>query len=143
MEAVRFPLGEDNRMRRRASIWVISSSPYAKARSPKSRRAGQASPAFRQIGESGSRGGKNFENQDERLIFPVTVCDAIHDTVHAYVHKLVQCRILFRSNPSFLSVVSYLCFGGIASGKKIKRKLLAASDFFLIYYEKQYAKLFT
>ena len=23
---------------------------------------------------------------DERLIFPVTVCDAIHDTVHADAH---------------------------------------------------------
>ena len=114
MEAVRFPLGEDNRMRRRASIWVISSSPYAKARSPKSRRAGQASPAFRQIGESGSRGGKNFENQDERLIFPVTVCDAIHDTVHADVHQLVQCRFHSHPIPPSRGVVAYLCFGGIA-----------------------------
>ena len=48
MEAVRFPPGEDNRMRRRASIWGISSSPCGKARSPKSRRTGQA---FRQISE--------------------------------------------------------------------------------------------
>ncbi len=50
MEAVRFPPVEDNRM----SIWEISSLPCGKARSPKLRRTGQASPVFRQIGESGS-----------------------------------------------------------------------------------------
>ena len=55
MEAVRFPPGEDNRMRRRESIWGINFSPCGKARSPKSRRIGQESPAFRRIGESGSR----------------------------------------------------------------------------------------
>jgi hypothetical protein len=31
MEAVRFPPGEDNRMRRRTSIWEISSSLYGKS----------------------------------------------------------------------------------------------------------------
>ncbi len=56
MEAVRFPPGEDNRMRRRMSIWGISSWPCGKARSPKSRRIGQAFPEFWQNGESGSRG---------------------------------------------------------------------------------------
>ncbi len=41
VQAVRSPPGEDNR----TSIWEISSSPCAKARPPKSRRIGQASPA--------------------------------------------------------------------------------------------------
>ena len=48
------------------------------------------------------------------LVLPVTAYDAIHDAVHAGVHELVQCRILFQSNPSFRGVVAYLCFGGIA-----------------------------
>ncbi len=39
---------------------------------------------------------------DNRLIFTVIVCDA----VHADAHELVQCRILFHPNPP--SVVSYL-----------------------------------
>ena len=54
---------------------------------------------------------------DDLLIFPVTVCDVVHDTVHADEHELVQCRIFFQSNPSFRGVVAYLCFGGLASGK--------------------------
>ena len=41
MEAIGFPPGADNRMRRRMSIWGISSSPCGKARSPKSRRTGR------------------------------------------------------------------------------------------------------
>ncbi len=39
-------------------------------------------------------------------IFPVTVRDVIHDAVHAGVHRLVQCRILFHAIPP--SVASYL-----------------------------------
>ena len=46
--------------------------------------------------------------------------NAVHDAVHAGVHQLVYCRIFFQSNPSFLGVVAYLCFGGIASGKRKK-----------------------
>ena len=43
----------------------------------------------------------------------------------------VQCRILFQSNPSFRGVVAYLCFGGIASGKRKKpENHLVASDIF-------------
>lgn len=34
------------------------------------------------------------------LIFPVTVCDVIHDAVHADEYELVQCRIFLQSNPS-------------------------------------------
>ena len=43
---------------------------------------------------------------DNRLIFPVAICDAIHDTVHADAHQLVQCR--FHSHPIPPSLVSYL-----------------------------------
>ncbi len=54
---------------------------------------------------------------ENRLVFPVTAYNAVHDAVHAGVHELVQCRIFFQSNPSFRGVVAYLCFGGLASGK--------------------------
>ena len=43
---------------------------------------------------------------ENRLIFPVTAHDTVHDAVHAGIHELVQCRILFQSNPSFRGVVS-------------------------------------
>ena len=68
---------------------------------------------------------------ENRLIFPVTAYNAVHDAVHAGVHELVQCRIFFQSNPSFRGVVAYLCFGGIASGKRKKpENHLVASDIF-------------
>ncbi len=68
---------------------------------------------------------------ENRLVFPVTAHDTVHDAVHAGVHELVQCRIFFQSNPSFRGVVAYLCFGGIASGKRKKpENHLVASDIF-------------
>ncbi len=36
---------------------------------------------------------------DNRLVFPVTVHNVIHDAVPADVHQLVQCRILFHPIP--------------------------------------------
>ena len=56
-----------------------------------------------------------YDTKDRDRITPV-VCE-MQTVSHACVHELVQCRILFQSNPSFRGVVAYLCFGGIASGK--------------------------
>ncbi len=68
---------------------------------------------------------------ENRLVFPGTVHNAVYDAVHADIHQLVQCRIFFQSNPSFCGVVAYLCFGGIASGKRKKpENHLVASDIF-------------
>ncbi len=43
---------------------------------------------------------------DDLLIFPVAVCDVIHDAVHADTHELVQCRFLCHAIPPFRGVVS-------------------------------------
>ena len=51
IQAVRFSPGADNRMRRRTSIWGISSPSCGEARSPKSLRTGQRSGKLARGGE--------------------------------------------------------------------------------------------
>ncbi len=41
---------------------------------------------------------------ENRLVFPVAAHDTVHDAVHVCVHELVQCRILFQSNPSYYNI---------------------------------------
>ena len=40
------------------------------------------------------------------LILPITVCDSVHNAIHADTHELVQCR--FRFHPIPPSVVSHI-----------------------------------
>ncbi len=49
-------------MRRRMSIWEISSSPCGKARSPKSRRPGRASPVNRFFGNGAAGCGAKADD---------------------------------------------------------------------------------
>ena len=77
---------------------------------------------------------QRYRGWDQVLVFPVTAHDTVHDAVHADIHQLVQCRILFQSNPSFRGVVAYLCFGWIASGKRKKPETACSVRHFLIKY---------
>ncbi len=61
---------------------------------------------FRQFHLFQPAGRIYVRSADDRLIFPVTAYDAVHDAVHTDIHQLVQCRILFYAIPLWCRILS-------------------------------------
>jgi len=70
---------------------------------------------------------------ENRLVFPVAAHNAVHDTVHAGIHELVQCRIFFQSLPSWCRSLPLFWRDSKRKKKKAEKPSCSVRHFLIKY----------